>query len=239
MDAGGANRRILARQAAADYRRVEQASIKRRTDLRSPEAKRLFARCFHSLQLNTYFVSEVARAHLSREDVEQVEQTLRKRLDALAAEINEGIDGAQALFAANGITRAGTYDTVALDLEVGVISSLGRRYLEAIQALDRLMPMLRTLEIYEVISAGELDRRRGDYKRAVRNVVNAARELANGLRKRMNEPGAKKTTEDQASDASAGNSPEQEAAAPEDGAESGADASSDESPSAATPVALA
>lgn len=204
LDEGGANRRILARQAAADYRRVEQASIKQRTDLRSPEAKRLYARFFHSLQLNAHFVSDVARVHLSREDVERVEQTLRKRLDALAAEINEGIDGALALFTANGITRTATYDTVALDVEVGVISSFGRRYLEALQALDRLMPMLRTLEIYEVISADEVDKRRAQYKRSVRRVVTAARELATGLRKRMNEIAAKEAGRDQAGDAGAG-----------------------------------
>jgi hypothetical protein len=171
----------------ADYRRVEQASIKTRVRLHSPDGKRLFVRFFHSLQLNAHFVSNIARAHLSSEDVERVEQTLRRRLDELMAEIHKGIEGAQALFAANGITRAATYDTAVLDLEVGVISSLGRRYLEAIQALDRLMPMLQTLEIYEVVSTSDLDAQRALYKKPVRRVVAAARELAKGLRKRINE----------------------------------------------------
>lgn len=187
LDNGGVNRRILARETIADYRRVEQASIKQRTDLRSPEGKRLFARFFHSLQLNAYFVSSIARVLLSREDAQSVEKTLRKRLDELMAQINEGIDGAHALFTANGITRAATYDTVALNLEVGIISSFGRRYLEAIQALDRLMPMLRTLEIYEVITEQQFDEQRTGYKKSARRVAAAARELATGLRRRMNE----------------------------------------------------
>jgi hypothetical protein len=113
LDEGGVNRRILARQAVADYRRVEQATIKQRTNLRSPEGKRLFARFFHSLQLNVYFVSEIARMHLSGEDVEKVEQILRKRLDGLMAEMNEGIDGAHALFTANGITGSLEYEPFA------------------------------------------------------------------------------------------------------------------------------
>ncbi|HEU0203994.1 MAG TPA: hypothetical protein VFR86_26595, partial [Burkholderiaceae bacterium] len=91
----------------------------------------------------------------------------------------------------NAITGAATYDTVALDVEVGVISSFGRRYLEAIQAFDQLMPMLRTLEIYEVLSPKDLDARRAHYKKLTRRVVTAARELGKGLRKRMNELAAK------------------------------------------------
>ncbi|HEU0204072.1 MAG TPA: DUF1845 domain-containing protein [Burkholderiaceae bacterium] len=191
LDKGGVNRRILARQAVADYRRVEQASIKQRVCLHSPEAKRFFVRFFHSLQLNAHFVSNIARAHLSREDVESVEQTLRKRLDELMAQIDQGIDGAHALFAGNGITGPATYDTMALDLEVGIISSFGRRYLEAIQALDQLMPMLQTLEIYDVVLAVDLDAQRASYKKSLRRVVTAARELGNGLRKRMNEQASK------------------------------------------------
>src|SRR5882672_7014704 len=128
MDHGDVNRRILARQSSADYRRVEQASIKQRTNLQSPEAKRLFARFFHSLQLNAHFVCDLARIHLPADDVERVEEALRKRLEKLLADLNAAIDGATALNVANGITATATYDTVPLELEVGVISSFGRRY---------------------------------------------------------------------------------------------------------------
>jgi len=190
MDHGDVNRRILARQSSADYRRVEQASIKQRTNLHSPEAKRLFARFFHSLQLNAHFVCDLARIHLPVDDVERVEETLRKRLEKLLADLNAAIDGATALNVANGITATATYDTVPLELEVGVISSFGRRYLEAMQVFDRLMPMLRTLEIYEVISTRQVDRQRTIHKKSVRGIAISARELATGLRRRISEMAA-------------------------------------------------
>jgi hypothetical protein len=53
------------------------------------------------------------------------------------------------------------------------------------------MPMLRTLEIYEVITTSEADKRRALYKKQVRGVAMGVRILAGGLRKRMNESAQK------------------------------------------------
>ena len=61
----------------------------------------------------------------------------------------------------NGITIAATYDTVPLDVQVGVLSPSGRRFLEVLGKLDQLMPLLQTLEIHEVISAHQVDIQRG------------------------------------------------------------------------------
>jgi hypothetical protein len=47
--------------------------------------------------------------------------------------------------------------------------------------------MLKTLEVYEVVSIAQADKRRAVLKRQVRDVASAARRLANGLRRRMNE----------------------------------------------------
>src|SRR5690606_25088256 len=118
--------RILAKESAGDYRRVEQASVKQRTRFESPEAKRLYARYFHSLQLNAHFISEIARIRLETEQVEKVEQMMRSRLERLAQEIDGAIDGAALLLEREGVTTTATYDAQALDLEVGVISSFGR-----------------------------------------------------------------------------------------------------------------
>jgi hypothetical protein len=191
LDHGAINQRILAKENAGDYRRVEQASVKQRTRFESPEAKRLYARYFHSLQLNAHFISEIARIRLEPEQVEKVEQMMRSRLERLAQEIDGAIDGAALLLEREGVTTTATYDAQALDLEVGVISSFGRRYLEALLKLDRLMPMLRTLEIYEVITTSEADKRRALYKKQVRGVAMGVRILAGGLRKRMNESALK------------------------------------------------
>ena len=54
LDQGAVNQRILAREAVGDYRRVEQASLKQIANFRSPEAKRVFVRYFHSLGCNSH-----------------------------------------------------------------------------------------------------------------------------------------------------------------------------------------
>lgn len=185
-DEGAVNARILAREAKADFRRIEAASIKMVTRLASAEGKRLFVRFFSTLQLNTHFISVLARTRLDSDDVAKVEASIKTRIDTVAEALNKAIDGAEALFQANGITSAATYDTQALEIEVGVISSTGRRYLDLIGKLDQLMPLLQTLEIHEIISTQALDIQRATLKRQVRDVANSARSLATGLRRRMN-----------------------------------------------------
>lgn len=188
-DLGEANARILAKEVKADFRRVEQASVKLMTHFTSAEAKRLFVRFFSTLQLNSHFVSVIARTKLKHEDVERVEALLRGKLGTATEELNKAIDGAEALFKVNGITSLATYDTKALEIEVGVISSTGRRYLELLNKFDQVMPLLQTLEIHEVITAREADIQRAGFKRAIRGVAVAARNLATGLRRRMNAMG--------------------------------------------------
>jgi hypothetical protein len=185
-DEGAVNARILAREAKVDFRRVEAASIKVVTRLSSAEGKRLFVRFFSTLQLNAHFISVLARTRLDSDDVAKVEAATKARIDTVAEALNKAIDGAEALFQANGITSAATYDTQAMEIEVGIISSTGRRYLDLIGKLDQLMPLLQTLEIHEVISTQALDIQRATLKRQVRDVANSARSLATGLRRRMN-----------------------------------------------------
>jgi hypothetical protein len=243
VDQGGVNERILAREAKVDYRRVEAASVKMPACFTSAEGKRLFVRMFATLQLNAHFISVIARTRLDPEDVARVETALRERLEAVSAALDRAIDGAEALFKAHGITRVATYDTRALEIEVGVLSSSGRRYLEVLGKLDQLMPLLQTLEIHEVITTREVDKQRALVKRQVRGVATAARNFASGLRRRMNAPdeatdGPGEAADEAASDgasASAGEGAATSALPPstpaaEAGASGGAD--SDESPTA-------
>lgn len=187
LDQGAVNQRILAREAVGDYRRVEQASLKQIANFRSPEAKRVFVRYFHSLQLNAHFISDIARIRLAAEDVEKVEEAIRSSLVRVKDELVSAIEGARLLFNNEGVTAEATYDTMPLEQEVGIISSFGRRYLECLQQFDQLMPMLRTLEILEVITPTETDRRRAQFKRVVTKPPKSARALANGLRRRMDD----------------------------------------------------
>ena len=141
---------------------------------------------FNTFQLGIHFISVISRTRLNHEDVAKVETLIREQVDKVAEQLNQAIDGAEALFKANGITSVATYDTVALELEVGVLSSSSRRYLEILGKLDQLMPLLQTLEIHEVITAQAVDIERAALKRRVRDVANGARNLASRLRREMN-----------------------------------------------------
>ena len=186
VDQGAVNARILAKEAKADFRRVEAASLKMPTRFTSAEGKRFFARLFNTLQLNTHFISVIARTRLDHEDVAKVEEGIRAQMDAVSENLNKAIDGAEALFKVHGITSTATYDTVPLDVDVHVLSSIGRRFLEVLGKLDQLMPLLQTLEIHEVITTQAVDVQRATLKRQVRDVANGARNFAMGLRRRMN-----------------------------------------------------
>ena len=186
LDQGGANARILAREAKVDFRRVEAASVKMATRFTSAEGKRSFVRMFNTLQLNTHFISVIARTRLDHDDIGKIEAAIRAQMDAATASLNKAIDGAEALFKAHGITSAASYDTVPLDVEVHVLSSASRRFLEVLGKLDQLMPLLQTLEIHEVITAQAVDIQRAGLKRQVRDIANGARNFAIGLRRRMN-----------------------------------------------------
>lgn len=185
-DQGAVNARILAREAKADFRRVEAASLKLRTHFTSAEAKRLFVRMFNTLQLNAHFISVIARTRIDHQDIEKEEASLRADIDAAKNILNQALDGAEALFKANGISSFATYDTQPLVIEVGILSSSGRRYLEVLNQFDQLMPLLQTLEIHEVITTQELDIQRAALKRRIKDIANSARRLATGLRRRMN-----------------------------------------------------
>jgi hypothetical protein len=185
IDQGRVNERILAREVKTDFRRVEGASVKVVARFTSAEGKRLFVRLFNTLQLNAHFISVIARTRLDAESVAEVEQALRDMVDRSAETLNQALDGAEALFKAHGIEGAATYDTQALEIEVGILSSIGRRYLEVLGKLDQLMPLLQTLEIHDVITSQAVDIQRAGQKRQVRDVANAARRLATDLRKRM------------------------------------------------------
>ena len=186
LDQGGINARILAKEAKADFRRVEAASRKIQTTLCSPEVKRQFVRHFNRMQLNMYLISVIARTKLPHAAIEEIEAALKAQLEKLHAEINEAIDGAEALCKTHGITRLATYDTEPLAIEAKVISSFGRRYLELMARVDQLMPMLETLAIDEVIEVAQLDLQKALAKKSVRQVAGAARNFAAGLRQRMN-----------------------------------------------------
>lgn len=188
MDAGEVNRRILAKakeESRADYSRVEAASIKRKTQLSSPEAKRLLGRAFYSFQVNINRISGLARTKLPEEAVASVEEMVRQKLDAATKNINRRIDATGELLKRVGITKVATYDVMMLEEEVSIISPLSRRYFELIHKYDQLMPILQTLEIEEVADVRTVRSWRSNAKFAVLSVAGTVRYLSLGIRNRM------------------------------------------------------
>lgn len=99
MDTGEANKRILSKdEYRADVRRVEAASLKRKTRLASAEGKWICARCFYSFQASMYFISTLGCTKLPLEQIEQIEQAIQTKLEEATKELNQAIDGADLLF---------------------------------------------------------------------------------------------------------------------------------------------
>jgi hypothetical protein len=195
VDQGGANARILAKESKADFRRIETPSLKVAVTLHSAEGKRVFLRLFNTLQVNMHLVSVVARARLPPADIDRIETAVRGRLAKAAANLDEVIEEAERQCQQHGITTLATYDTVPLALDVKVLSSISRRFLELICRFDQIMPLLRTLEIFEVISLYELDSRCADLKHRLRDVARGARGSANNVRKKMKELESRRAAE--------------------------------------------
>ena len=125
---------------------------------------------FTASQASLYFISQIGRTRLPGEAVESIEKIIREKMDAVAKELNSGIDGAEALLKSNNVEDIASYDTMPLVMPVPITSALGRRYFEVIHQLDLLMPLLQTLSIEEIISDKQADRQRSRYKRIVMSV---------------------------------------------------------------------
>lgn len=154
-----------------------------------------FALAIGDFQASMYFISQLGRAKLDHEVVERIEQNIRESLDSATAEINTAIDQAEALLKHHNIDVLASYDTVPLQVEIGITSSFGRRYFDLMHKLDVVMPMMETLAIEEIINERELETRRSMYKRAVLHISTRARNLWMGVRRRMNERDARLAAE--------------------------------------------
>lgn len=185
-DNGGVNDRLVAKAVKADFRRVESASRKIPALVYSPEGKRLMVRHLDSLQLCMHFISVIARMSMPQELIEKVEGEIIALIEEVNATVDQAIVEAERACNAQGITKLATYDTEPLSLELRIISTFGRRYMELISKVDLLMPMLETLAIEEVISLKELGVRKGEFKHQIKRVVGAARNFQASIYKHMN-----------------------------------------------------
>lgn len=183
-----ANKRILQRvQPKVDTSHVEAASITRTIRLSSGEAKRLFLRCHQAFSVATNYIVSVGRKIIAHEDIDKIEDEIRGQIAQAKAEIQNATLQAERIFKDKHIERSARYRTDVLELEVDVISSLSRQYLEVYQAFDALMPLIETLEIEGVISSGKMEEQKSRLKRRLLRISSAARMFQAATRKKVAE----------------------------------------------------
>jgi hypothetical protein len=199
MDEGETNRRILSKiERRTDFRRVEAASLKRPMQFRSHEAKIAFVRGFMSLQESFYVISEVARTKLPESIVEEIEASFREQMEAVNQELNQAFDEAEKLLKNFAVDTVATYETKPLEFEATIISPEGSDYLDMIEKLDRLMPIMATLEIKRVVKRSDVAHKKARLKRIVGALASIARNLKFGVRRRMHEVDAQAKAEEEA-----------------------------------------
>lgn len=185
-DHGRTNRRLLAREATADWTRIESASRKVKVTLSSPEGKRLYLRCFNVTQSNFHFISVIARTRMPVEEIDKIEREMLAALDARVAQINQVLVDTEAKCHAHGITELASYDIEPLNIESKVFSFFGRRLLELIGKVDQLMPMFETLCIDEVLTSTQLNNDKSHVKKTVRDTARNTRTVRMNLERRIN-----------------------------------------------------
>lgn len=186
MDAEAANRRILEKVGErADFRRVEEASIKRTTCLSSPTGKRILARCFYSLQLNLWYLQVVGRGKLPEADIEQVETLVRRNLERAVEAMNKELDGAHDLLKRHAVETVATYDAAPLRVEVSIVTAQARRFFELLHKIDEVMPLIQTLAIEEIIDDRTAARMRTRCSRLALKIAGSARALALACRRKV------------------------------------------------------
>lgn len=187
-DHGEANRRILAKEARADFRRVEAAAIMRRTSLHSAEGKRLFVRYFYTLQSRVYYISTIGRTRKPHDEIEAMESRIKEAISQASNLIDKYMDAVEQRLKDANVDTIASFTTVPMEEDVAIVSAIGRRYFELLHKLDQLMPLLQTLEIEELVTETELDRMRAKAKRITGRPASMARLLADRLRVEMRDP---------------------------------------------------
>lgn len=186
MDDQAANRRILERIGErADFRRVEEASIKRTTRLSSPTGKRILARCFYSLQLNMWYLQVVGSGKLPEENIEQVETLVRKSLDKALAAANRELDAAHEQLRRHAVETVATYDAAPLELEVSIVTAHARKFFELLHKVDEMMPLIQTLAIEEIIDDRTAAKMRTRCSRMALKITGSVRMFAIACRKKV------------------------------------------------------
>jgi len=108
--------------------------------------------------------------------VSRIEPKLNQsRTPISASEIGTTIDQLEVICKQRGITPVSRYCEVPLALDVKVISSFGRLYLDLLMLFDQAMVILQSLMLYGILDEQDCHDQKGVFKALVREIARDAR----------------------------------------------------------------
>lgn len=181
------NRKLLQRIAdEKKCRYIDSSGREVMVCLHSPEAKRLYLRCFAISQRNLHYITAQACRRVPIYDVERIGQELLTTLDARLAHFNQLLASTEAHCQACRITSLAEYDVEPLSFATRVFSALDLQMVGLIEKVDLLILMLGTLRINEAITVAELAMQKSQLRKAVHDATNAVRVAKRMLHRRAN-----------------------------------------------------
>ncbi|HEY8102691.1 MAG TPA: hypothetical protein VIF82_18280 [Burkholderiaceae bacterium] len=146
------NQRILEKLAKSRWQRFEGASIKTRIVLRSPDAKRLYAREFNWLQMNEKWMDRIACEQFPPSVCELVDNAIRLKITRCLDVTEQAIACFLKESARHQINYLVAYPDEPIATSACVACATGADYLALLQKIDALMHMVDTLAILKKIT---------------------------------------------------------------------------------------
>lgn len=169
------NARMLAKIAESQLTRYEGVHFTYEVVLYSPEAKRMFARCFNSFQGNLYIMLAKARYQFPKEVTDQVAEAIEQQIGKCTQQVEQEITAAQTLLGDYGVTRLIDYADAPLTVMAHVISRDGLRYLMLLHKADQMIAMLDTLATVDGMSGNRLEKRKRHFRRKILQIAGTVR----------------------------------------------------------------
>lgn len=163
------------RGGAFHPRLIEAARVYIPVWLETEEAQRMLARRFEPYEHSAYCLLFIARKHASPKRVAAAEQYLQNCLEITMRAIDVSIDEVNARVDECQLEPRRKEHLPPLRVEVGVCTSLSRRYLEVIARLDHALWMLHAIARVDLQNRSRWKKRAVYLTRCVRNLAADAR----------------------------------------------------------------
>jgi len=188
---GDLNPQIVAKIQRSRLSRLEGASAPMPVTLYSPEAKRLFARFFDSVQANYRHMMMRAKHQFPADVTRTVKDVLAGEVNLARAIVQHGLQQALQLAATQVVDAAPHYPDLPLDLTAHVYVAFGTQFLDLLREVDRWMVVHDALAARGVMAGAATQRD----KRAIKRLV---KQIARRIRRWKDERDAVQTAEQHA-----------------------------------------